>query len=133
MFGFFGKNIDKQMFGYYNNITNRTDVLFTDTEGVSEMKKLLIILMMAAAFTFGFFGQNLLSAQAQEEDIPELNRYFTSIQIQDGDSLWDIAGRYSEGSGYSRREYVEELKRMNGLRHDRIHSGEYLTVVYFAE
>ncbi len=97
------------------------------------MKKLLIILMMVAGFTFGFYGQNSLSAHAEEEETPERNRYFTSIQIQDGDSLWDIAGRYAKGSGYSRREYVKELKRMNGLRHDHIHSGEYLTVVYFAE
>ena len=97
------------------------------------MKKLFIILMMAAAFTFGFFSQNLLSVHAEEEEVPERNRYFTSIQIQNGDSLWDIARRYSEGSGYSQQEYVEELKRMNGLRHDHIHSGEYLTVVYFAE
>lgn len=97
------------------------------------MKKLLIILMMAAAFTFGFFGQNLLNAHAEEEETQELNRYFTSIQIRDGDSLWEIAGRYAKDSGYSQREYVEELKRMNGLHHDHIHSGEYLTVVYFAE
>lgn len=97
------------------------------------MKKLLIVLMMVAAFTFGLFSQTLLNVHAEEEEQPELTRYFTSIQIQRGDSLWDIASRYSQGSGYSVQEYIEELKRMNGLRHENIHSGEYLTVVYFAE
>lgn len=99
------------------------------------MKRLLIILMMVAAFTFGFFGQSLLSvsAHAESEAETERNCYVTSIQIQKGESLWTIASRYAEGSGYSVQEYVEELKRMNGLRYEDIHSGEYLTVIYFAE
>lgn len=97
------------------------------------MKKLLIAFTMAAAFASGLFGRTLLNAHAEEKNQTELARYFTSIQIQKGDSLWDIARRYSEGSGYSVQEYIEELKRMNGLQYDDIHSGEYLTVVYFAE
>lgn len=97
------------------------------------MRKLLIALLMAAAFASGLFSQTLLNVHAQEEETLELNRYFTSIQIQNGDSLWDIASRYSRGSGYSIQEYVDELKRMNGIQHEDIHSGEYLTVVYFAE
>lgn len=97
------------------------------------MKKLLIALMMAAAFASGLFGQTLLNVHAEEEHVTGLNRYFTSIQIQKGDSLWDIASRYSQGSDYTVPEYVAELKQMNGLRYEDIHSGEYLTVVYFAE
>lgn len=108
-------------------------MFFLPVQGVSEMKKLLIVLLMAAAFTFGVFGSNLLSIHAEAENLPERRLYFTSIQIQKGDNLWDIAKRYSQGSGYSTQEYVEELKRMNGLRHDQIHSGEYLTVIYFSE
>ena len=92
-----------------------------------------IILFMILAFCSGFFGHTLLNARAEEEKAAKLNRYYTSVQLRQGDSLWDIARQYSTGSGYSCREYVEELKRMNGLTSERIHSGEYLTVVYFAE
>ena len=45
----------------------------------------------------------------------------------------DLADKYRQGSGYSRQEYIDELKRMNGLKSEQLHSGEYLTVVYFAE
>jgi len=97
------------------------------------MRRYLIALLMVAAFCSGFFGHTLLSAHAEEETKPVLNRYYTSIQLKRGDSLWDIAHTYAKGSGYTIREYVEELKRMNGLSGEEIHSGEFLTVMYFAE
>ena len=31
----------------------------------------------------------------------------------------------------STEEYVKELKRMNSLRSDTIHKGQFLTVVYY--
>lgn len=97
------------------------------------IRNLTIAILMILAFCSGFFGHTLLNAHAEEQYVKPLNRYYTSIQLEQGDSLWNIAGRYLEGSGYSRKEYVEELKRMNGLQDERIHSGSYLTIVYFAE
>ena len=96
-----------------------------------KMKSFLIALMMLAAFFSGFFGHTLLSARAAEKGGKELNRYYTSIQLQPGDSLCDIAKTYSAGTCYSTAEYVKELKRMNGLSSDEIRSGDYITIVYF--
>ena len=36
-----------------------------------------------------------------------------------------------EGSSMSMEEYVNQLRQMNGLKKDTIHTGQYLTVVYF--
>lgn len=97
------------------------------------MRGLVIAVLMVLAFLSGFFGRTLVSAYAEEEYIKPVKRYYTSIQLQAGDSLWDIAEEYMDGIGYSKKEYVEVLKRMNGLSSDRIHAGQYLTVVYFAD
>ena len=75
----------------------------------------------------------MLNARAEEKAAVQLNRYYTSVQLRQGDNLWNLADQYYKGSGYSKAEYVEELKRMNGLKSEQIHSGEFLTVVYFAE
>ena len=80
-----------------------------------------------------FVGGRRLRVHAQNEQRVVLKRYYTSVQIQQGDSLWKYAEEYGKGSGYSKKEYVEELKRMNGLTRDEIHAGRYLTVVYFSE
>ena len=105
----------------------------THRTGKRRLRNLTVILLMLLAFCSGFFGHTLLNARAEEQASPKLNRYYTSVQLRQGDSLWDLAEQYRQGSPYSRSEYVEELKRMNGLKSEQIHSGEYLTVVYFAE
>lgn len=57
--------------------------------------------------------------------------HYTSILIENGDSLWSIASRYASMTHMDVREYVEELKRINRLTTDRIHAGHYLIVVYY--
>jgi LysM repeat protein len=89
--------------------------------------------MMIAAFCSGFFGHTLLSAHAEEQSGADLVPYYTSIQIQHDDTLWDLAETYAKGSGYTVRQYVDELKRMNHLKSEVIHAGEFLTIVYYAE
>ncbi len=97
------------------------------------MRCLLISILMTIVFCSAVLGRTLLKVHAGEETAPALNPYYTSIRLKEGDSLWKIAVTYAEGSGYTVHEYVEELKRMNGLTGEEIHSGQYLTIVYFAE
>ena len=94
--------------------------------------KILVTLLIVAAFCSGFFGRTLFDVYARES-IDLQNRYYTRIQVEPGDNLWKIADRYAPETGYSIPEYVEELKRMNGLTDGHIHSGEYITIVYFSE
>ena len=140
MFGYYNKNIEtEQMFAFARHCVWGTDASYKGGLMMNRriarrrVRNLMIVLLMILAFCSGFFGHTLLNAHAEEEYVKPMNRYYTSIQLKQGDSLWDIAAQYLEGSGYTTKEYVEELKRMNGLRDEHIHSGEYLTVVYFAE
>lgn len=70
--------------------------------------------------------------KAEDENLaPAPARYYRSIEISLGDTLWDIAEEYKEGTGMETAEYVRELMEMNGLDSDRIHEGQYLTVAYY--
>lgn len=93
------------------------------------MKQIIVLLFFSfLGFRIFDFFQGLDSAQALEQ--AAIDKYYTSIEIQQGDSLWSIAGKYSENSGMTVAQYVKELKNMNGLKEDIIHSGHYLTVMY---
>lgn len=94
--------------------------------------KQIIILLLISFLGSRIFGFSLGLDSAQALDKASTARYYTSIEIQQGDSLWSIAGKYSENSGLSVAQYVKELKNMNGLKEDVIHSGHYLTVMYVA-
>lgn len=61
------------------------------------------------------------------------NKYFTSIKIEEGDSLWSIASEYISQEYEGIEEYIDELRIMNDLKSDTIHYGQNLTVAYFSD
>lgn len=95
--------------------------------------KQLIMLTLAVLLGAYFCGHSLMNALAGEVGTPLLEKYYTSIEIRNGDSLWSIADQYVENSGMSTAQYVQELKNINRLGEDTIHSGRYLTVAYFIQ
>ncbi len=72
----------------------------------------------------------MLTTMAEGEPVT-VSPYYRSVEIKEGDSLWNIARQYKKGFHMSTEEYVNELKRMNSFCSDTIHKGQFLTVVYY--
>ena len=96
------------------------------------MKKYLIALVMVVMIMSCFFGKTLVMAN-EESDDTVYNRYYTTIEVEKGDTLWSIAKTYYHHSGMSVREYVYELKLINGMVSDEIRAGNMISVEYYAE
>ena len=79
-----------------------------------------------------FSNKNITSANESGTAAP-LTKYYKTITIEKGDTLWSIANEYMSGQYRSTKDYVKELRSMNGLHSDQITSGEKLVVAYFAE
>ncbi len=94
--------------------------------------KLFFAAVLFIALTSGFMGKNLMKVMAEEESELRYNKYYTSIRLNPGDTLWTIADQYNVNSEKSMEEYVRELRHMNSLTDDQIHVGHYLTVSYYA-
>lgn len=94
------------------------------------LRRILIIWVLMLFMVVLFAGKSMFTAMAKEERV-EINPYYTSIQIQTGDSLWQIADKFCQGSHLTKGEYIEVLKKINRLSEDTIHAGQYLTVVYY--
>lgn len=78
----------------------------------------LIICVSGSAF--------LVSAQGLSDH--DTHTYYKSIEIQKGDTLWDIARQTKPADCGSTAEYVQVLKDMNRLGSDDIQSGRHLIV-----
>lgn len=98
---------------------------------VCQIQRCFIISFLAVVLTIlgVILGSNLL-ASSQSKASNEMNtyKYYTSIEVQKGDTLWTIAEQYADDTDYA--SYIEEVKEMNQLTSDTIHAGEYLTVSY---
>ena len=93
-------------------------------------RRIRLFVFVVLLFVLILLGCTMFPSMAREEG-PRPTAYYTSIQIEEGDSLWEIAGRYKQGGNLTTADYVEKLRRINSLQEDTIHAGQYLTVVYY--
>lgn len=63
---------------------------------------------------------------------PSRNKYFTSIQVDEGTSLWEIAQEYMTEEYDSPDEYIKEIKSINHMKNDLIYGGSYLCIPYYS-
>lgn len=89
----------------------------------------VLTLILSAGISVMFFSFRT-KAQSSDKDIQY--KYYKSIVIEAGDTLWDLAEEYGASEHYeSRQEYIEEVMRMNGLSDDQITAGQYIIIPYF--
>ena len=93
------------------------------------MKKSSVLIITAFIITL-LFGSIVGNAAVREPETTYY-KYYTSIMIQPGDNLWDIAEAQNPESHCTTADYVKELMRINGLESDEIHAGQHLTVFYY--
>ncbi|MCI8327121.1 MAG: LysM peptidoglycan-binding domain-containing protein [Lachnospiraceae bacterium] len=88
---------------------------------------------------FLVFGSLLIScslsmlSKADSLESHTCYKYYKSIEIEQDDTLWNIAERYCGEHYQNRNDYIEEIARLNHIDKDQIHSGQYLLVPYFSE
>ncbi len=95
-------------------------------------RKMFFLLVAVFVITIGsiVFGSIFSTAKDPATDIPQY-KYYKSITIEEGDSLWSIAEENCKDSYQDTRAYVKELKELNSLDSETIHAGQHLLVVYF--
>lgn len=58
-------------------------------------------------------------------------KYYTSIEIQEGDSLWSIAKSNMTEEYSSEQEYIDEVKEMNHLTNNQITKGRHIVIPHY--
>ena len=139
MFGIYNTNIE-QMFG-----TNIREVLHMRSESAQKRKYkrdrirrtkqiieiVLLTICLIALLAIGS-SKILTKATTTEEAKNVYYKYYTQIEIKDGDSLWEIAGEYMEHGPYeSRNDYMNEVVEINQLSSTTIIKGQHLVVPYY--
>lgn len=85
---------------------------------------LVIAIVISASF-----AAKTVTAQGSQERV----KLVTSVEIKKGDSLWSIASEYMSDEYDNINDYIEVIKKCNGITTDQIHSGNYIVVPYYAD
>ena len=95
------------------------------------MTLMSVVLMAALAAVIIIVSSISGSAGTESESDALPVKYYQSIEIKAGDSLWSISERYASGYCSDIRDYVKEIKKINHLQSDRINEGMHLIVVTY--
>lgn len=92
------------------------------------IKCILIFSMLIATLCV----TRLIVKASDKAGIPAQSKYYTSITVQDHDTLWDLAQQYNPGD-ISRTVFINEIKQMNNMTSDTIYSGQSLLIYYYSD
>lgn len=96
------------------------DMIFSIRRLISAIAALSMILLIIFSFSTIATAGHANAAQRQTQTTYE------SIYITGGDTLWKLAKQY--GSTTDTRQFVEQIKELNGLSSDHIQAGTYLLI-----
>lgn len=112
-----------------NRVRNskRTRRIKRNCKNILKLTIYAVILGLVISF---FFGGTEAKAASNEE--VTTYKYYKSISVKEGDTLWKYADMYSKDGNYE--EYMDEVIAINHLKEDGfIIEGMYLTIPYYSE
>ena len=87
-----------------------------------------VLLVISLSFILFSFRTR---AQGSKDEI--MYKYYKSIMVDEGDSLWKYAGLYGDKQYYATPDdYIKEVMSMNFLEDETIISGQYLILPYYS-
>ena len=98
----------------------RRNILFT-----------VFTVVLILTFSIGGFA---IGSRAQDKESVVLYKYYANIEVQYGETLWDIADTYFCEDKYDGYEhYISEVMQINGLYNEEVSAGSYLIIPYYSE
>ncbi len=85
-----------------------------------------ILLVLTSILSIGLFTKTVTAHNSSNRI-----KLVTSIEIEKGDTLWSIASDYISSEYDDMNDYIEEIKKSNGLYSDNIHAGNYIIIPYY--
>lgn len=89
-----------------------------------------IMLTVGAAIMLGLVLLGCVFRTSANAGYP-VGKTFRAIEIQKGDTLLSIANEYADGDTRI-QDYITEVKQINHIHDDRIHSGCYLVIPVYS-
>lgn len=99
-----------------------------------DRRKRILIYGLTLILMFGMgVGFGTLLAKAEETEDEPVYKYYTSIEIQKGDTLWDLADAYMDHDYYeTRADYINEVMKINHLVTGHLFAGKKLIIPYYS-
>lgn len=92
----------------------------------------LVLLAICMLFLGVYIGSRRVAQVEAKGTETNRDKFYTTILVEEGDTLWAIADEYMTEEYESRDSFMEEVRKMNHLTGSIIHAGNTLLIPYFA-
>lgn len=98
-----------------------------------EVRKQIALVVLGIILIIGLSLSYHAIRSNANTDIEEIEyKYFTSVSVNYGETLWIIAEKYADNHYKNIEAYISELMKINNLSSDEIKAGQYLIVPYYS-
>ena len=119
---------------YNSKISEKVNESLDRRELVVHGQSVVIAIVLFFIISLGIFLGTSMNAQASSRaNIASYHKYYTSIQIKSGDTLWSIADEYICDMDIDKMEYIAEICELNHISQDDIHAGAHIVVPYYSK
>lgn len=97
-----------------------------------EMKRNLYMAVLGMILILGLslsYHAIVSHATGHIEDVSY--KYYTSVMIENGDTLWSLAQEYADGHFDSTEAYIYEVMQINHLQNEEITAGNFIILPYY--
>ena len=119
---------------YNDKISAKANESLRKRETVVRRQRGILAVAIILVVAFGILlGSSINALASSDKDISSYNKYYVSIQVESGDTLWTIADEYIDGFNLSKNDYIAEVCQINQISEDEIHAGDYIVVPYYSQ
>lgn len=119
---------------YNHKISKKANESLKKREAVVRRQKVFFALVLIVFVSLGIlFGTSVNTLASSKADVASYNKYYKSVQIEYGDTLWNIADEYIDNFNISKAEYIDEICQLNNISEDEIHAGDYIVIPYYSD
>ena len=100
---------------YNEKISPRANESLTRREHtVQTQKRVIVLVCVLVIFAVILIGNSIITFAGSRAEQP-VHKYYTSVQLQKGDSLWSLADQYAASDRTSRAQFIDEVCELNGI------------------
>ena len=119
---------------YNHKISERANESLRKRETVVRRQRSVLAIAIILVVTLGILlGSSINALASSDKDISSYNKYYVSIRVETGDTLWTIADEYVEGFNITKADYIQEVCQINGISEDNIKAGDHIVVPYYSQ
>ena len=119
---------------YNHKISKRANENLQKRRAIAHRQRSILAIAILIIISLGILlGTSMNASASAKGDVASYNKYYKSIRIEAGDTLWTIADEYIADLNIDKKDYIREICELNGIYEDDIRTGDYVVITYYSK